>query len=261
MKLRYFYLFVVLGSLAVASFVAKKQGLFGEDLLIITIPRILGSVTVLVAGPAIIVGLLAIGYRFYKKKLSSYVHMGVFSIVWFLLVWSNMTVAIFEAKNEAVVPVANKSNELQYSPDGCEYSVTFPGIPKLTNGFQPGIGDYLQAEYASGGRKSGFFVRAECIPVESSVAAELNQKETLQKQIIAYAVSNGLSNPEYSYGEDRLGKHVRVRGFKTIDDTLITFEGYTYVGNSSLISLYAGGSSATYPQSGVYEFFRSLKRK
>lgn len=244
-----------------ASFVANKQGLFDEDLLIITIPQILGSVTALVVGPAIVVGLLAIGYRFFKKKLSSYVHMGVVSTVWLLLVWSNITVALFETKNEAVIPAANKSKELQYSPDGCEYSVTFPGIPKLTNGFQPGIGNYLQAEYASGGRKTGFFVRAECIPVESSVAAELNQKERLKKQIIAYAVSNGLSNPEYSYGEDRLGKHVRVKGFKTIDDVLITFEGYTYVGNISLISLYAGGSSATYPQPGVYEFFRSLKRK
>jgi hypothetical protein len=150
--------------------------------------------------------------------------------------------------------------ESTFTTKGCEYSVRFPSQPKYKTGFDPRIGEYTQAQYSAGSKADGFFLRAECIATGDIRNAEINSKEFLQQHIVAYAESNGLQNPEYHYGENELGKYVHVRGFKTIDGVPVTYEAYTYVGDTSFVSLYADGASSSYPQNPVHSFFKSLRR-
>jgi len=151
--------------------------------------------------------------------------------------------------------------ESSFVAKDCEYSVKFPSTPEYRTGFDPKIGEYTQAQFRGGNKKNGFFLRAECIGTGDIRNSEINTKSFLQKQIVAYAESNGLSNSEYHYGEGKHGKYVQVRGFKSISDVPVTYEAYIYVGNSSFISLYAGGASSSYPQAPVFKFFRSVQRK
>ncbi|MCK4742898.1 MAG: hypothetical protein KAT25_03685 [Sulfuriflexus sp.] len=148
-----------------------------------------------------------------------------------------------------------------FTAKGCEYSVVFPSTPKYQTAFDPIIGEYTQAQYGAGNKQDGFFLRAECIGAGDITNAEINTKAFLKKQIIAYAESNGLQTPEYHYGEGKLGKYVKVRGFKSISGVPSTYEAYTYVGTRSFISLYTGGVSSSYPQSSVSRFIRSLQRE
>ena len=128
------------------------------------------------------------------------------------------------------------SAESIFTTKGCEYSVTFPSEPKYKTSFDPRMGEYTQAQYSTGSKADGFFLRAECVATGDIRNAAINSKEFLQKQIVAYSESNGLQNPEYYYGENELGKYVHVRGFKTIDGVPVTYEAYTYVGAMSFVS-------------------------
>ncbi len=262
MRLRYFYLGIIVASLGVSLFMGAKEGLFAQDIWVVAIPSALGRTLALVGLPAIVIGLLALGFRVFKKKLATLTHMGVYSLIWAMLVLSSLIVSSYESGLRAGSQASLGATPYVYSPDGCEYTVTFPGMPRLANGFQPGMGDYVQAQYENVGRAGGYyFVRAECIAIGKEIAARMNNKDILKQQIVAYAVSNGVQNAEYGYEEDGLGKHVHVRGFKTIDGVPVTFAAKMYVGSRSFASLAAGGPSASYPRQGVYEFFRSLKRK
>lgn len=151
--------------------------------------------------------------------------------------------------------------ESTFTAKGCEYLVKFPSTPEYKTGFDPKIGEYTQAEFKAGNKKNRYFLRAECVGTDDIRNSEINTKKFLQKQMVAYAESNGFSNSEYHYGEGKLGKYVQVRGFKSLSGVPATYEAYTYVGNNSFISLYAGGISSSYPQPPVSKFFRSLQRK
>jgi len=257
MKLRYFYLLIIVASLGVSLFMVAKEGLFSQDIWVVTIPNALGRTVALVGVPAVIIGLLALGFRVFKKQLATPTHMGLYSSIWAMVVLFSLISWSYELGQASL-----RSTPYVYSPDGCEYSVTFPDMPRLTNGFQPGMGDYVQAQYENVGRAGEYyFLRAECVPISREIATRMGNKEILQQQIVAYAVSNGIQNPEYGYEEDALGKHVHVRGFKTIDSVPVTYKGYMYVGSRSFANLSAGGPSASYPQQGVHEFFSSLRRK
>jgi hypothetical protein len=147
--------------------------------------------------------------------------------------------------------VADAQDQYLYSPAGCTYSVSFPAQPELTTLYADNVGEWEQANYFN--NAESFFTRAECIPIELDTSI-------LRQSAISYAQDNGLEKPEYEFGNDSLGAFAKIRGFKTIDGIAGTFRIYMYFDEGSYISLYAGGPSSSYPQSGISNFFSSLKK-
>ena len=254
-SLRFFYLAMTIISFIVSIIVVQIEGFHGSAAIVIA--SILGRSASFLTFPAIVIGISRFVSYIRKNKFSPAAHIAVFSVTWFAVAVFSILGALYESKH---ILQFNRSPTV-FTVEGCEYSVTFPGEPKYINAFDPNIGDYTCAEFIADDRSNGFFLRAECIPTGDIRYAAINTKEFLQKMIVEYATNNGLQNCSYSYGEDVLGKHMRVYGFKIIDDIPVTCEGYIYVGNKSFIFLFAVGESATYPQSGVYEFLKSLRRK
>lgn len=153
---------------------------------------------------------------------------------------------------------ANASAGYIYHPKGCEYQVTFPVIPNLTQKFAPGVGNVISAEYIS---KRASLMRAECFHLPNISSTELGTKHGLMKAIVSYGEANGFFGAEYSYEKTGVGSKATCRGYKTIDGIPVTYEVHMYVGDSSSISLYIGGPSSKYPDRGVIEFIHSIHRE
>lgn len=143
------------------------------------------------------------------------------------------------------------SAQVEFTPTGCGYSVTFPRAPIITTIFAPQIGDYEQANVGSDADGS-YFLRAECIPLP--LGAGTAEALDLKVVLVQYAEGNGLQSVEYEFGPDSLGRYGRLRGFKTISGRRVTYGVLSYVGLRSYLTLYAGGASESYPQTEVYDF-------
>ena len=171
-------------------------------------------------------------------------------VIWFFLI----------ATNIASLPFSNSSpSKTAYIPEGCEYSVEFPGNPKLTTFHVPGLGEIPRAEYVGGSDERGLFLRVECINFPKTQRDLIDNKEYLLNQSAAYAEANGIENAEFHYEDTELGRLVTLRGFKRVAEIPVTYEVHQYLGRRSLLSMYAGGASSHYPQVGVTEFFASAR--
>jgi hypothetical protein len=73
-----------------------------------------------------------------------------------------------------------------------------------------------------------------------------------------FAKNDGLQTPTVNVENGRYGKIVNVRGYKTIRGIPITYENRVFYGENSLLSLYAGGPSKSYPAPQVNPFFKSV---
>ncbi len=139
-----------------------------------------------------------------------------------------------------------------YTAPNCEFLVNFPEPPAIKFLYASGIGEYQSAEYFS----SESFLRAECV----TLTATSSSKSEAIRVGEAYASSNGLQNYTIEYSESGLGKAVTVRGYKVIESENLIFSVIIVYGNRSIMSLYAGGLAATYPQRNVSLFFDSLRK-
>lgn len=152
----------------------------------------------------------------------------------------------------------SKSSITTYVPEACEYSVAFPGTPKITTFHVPGLGEFPRAEYIGDANEQGLFLRVECISFPKAQRDILDDKDYLLNQTATYAEVNGLTNAEFHYEDTEFGRLVTVRGFKTVAERPVTYEVRQYLGRHSLLSMYAGGASSHYPPSAVAEFFSSI---
>ncbi len=151
----------------------------------------------------------------------------------------------------------SRSSNTAYILDGCEYSVEFPGNPKLTTFHIPGFGEYPSAEYVSG--SDGAVFRVECMSFSKTQRDFLDNRKYLLDQAAAFAETNGLGGVEFQYEDTELGRLVTLRGYKRVAETPVTFEVHMYLGRRSLLTMLAGGASSHYPQVGVTEFFASAR--
>lgn len=248
---------VILISIIAIIFGAVTTYFFGD---VKTIPEktgyALGAALFPVIFTLVIVAIVAGIYKLIKKgKYPFWFHTfwPIYLLLAFMSLQGNYTVLKYENRLSKTV--------YRYSPKDCEYIVAFPGPPKYKKLYLQNMGSFVQAQYGAGDKSNGYFLRAECIHTGKSAAILMGKKQHLLKQISAYTTSNGLSYPTYFYKVTPLGSHASVRGYKTIHDVPVTFTGHIYVGESSLIILYVGGTSKTFPQPNISTFLLSIKRK
>ena len=145
---------------------------------------------------------------------------------------------------------------------GCEFSVEFPDKPTIKTYTSPQIGDYEEALWTSQVPEDSTALRTECIPIPalSEKLTSTNGKQFLLDLLSKFAHDNGLSAVEYRYALKKIGPTGMARGIKTIQGVPVTFQIVVVGGNSSLITLYAGGRSATFPQREISPFLSSVQR-
>jgi hypothetical protein len=148
-----------------------------------------------------------------------------------------------------------------YASGNCEYKVQFPSEPKYIVGYLPQSGKYEIAELKIGNGYDGYVLKVECVPVTPEQHSLMDSESYMLNRAEAYVTSNGFANAEYRFQETKIGKMVSVRAYKNISNIPVIYEVHMYLGNSSFLSLYAGGPSKSYPQNGIVEFFKSISLK
>ena len=150
----------------------------------------------------------------------------------------------------------------RYLAKGCEFSVEFPSKPTVKTYTHPNVGDYEEALWISQVPEDSTALRTECINIPSFSEKVLSRdpKEFLLNQLSIYSHNNGLTSVEYQYSMEPYGPRGIVRGIKHIQGVPVTYQIVIVAGNTSLISLYAGGKSASFPQQEISSFISSIRR-
>jgi hypothetical protein len=137
-----------------------------------------------------------------------------------------------------------------FSPPGCEYSVEFAAAPEIKSKYVPSLGEYPSASHYSGDS----FVRAECHRAES-----IALRNSVRSKLEEYVNANGLQYATYEFQDTQLGYLAKARGYKKAAGLQGTFHILIYIGQSSMLTLYTGGASSSYPTSQVFDFLASVK--
>lgn len=137
-----------------------------------------------------------------------------------------------------------------------EFTVEFPRAPKIQTVYTDGAnGKQAQLELTD------CFLRAEVLNLtDEQVPNFVNISESQRVSIaLAYARTNGLSNPTVTAGVNLLGRYVKLRGYKVIEGINVTYEGFFIWGYEQAFSLTVGGKSSGYPQTAITAFLNSVK--
>lgn len=152
----------------------------------------------------------------------------------------------------------------RFQPRGCEFSVEFPGKPKIYDIIIPPTGKIQNAEYIGGSGKASdsFVFVAEGMPVSKQeiLRQYKNIESYLLHRVQLYAEANGIQSPEFKYFEDTLGNGVAMRGYKTIDGIPIIYSTMTFLGERSFITLRVGCAAQFFPPPGMTEFMKSVRK-
>lgn len=154
-------------------------------------------------------------------------------------------------------------SETAFAPRISDFEVTFSGKPKHTE-FETlsAEGETLKCLRAEL-RMPDSFQRVEVIPMPPGFSS-VETKESAITKMKEYATHNGLRAPEFTWEFNALGKRLSMRATKVLDDNgkarAVTYETVAHYGDSSLLMIYVGGPSESYPQTRVVNFLKSVKK-
>ena len=160
---------------------------------------------------------------------------------------------------------AHAEDGWRFLPRGCEFSVKFPGKPKIYDVTILPIGKVQTADYRGGSGKASdsYFFIAECITIshEDILKHYKNIETYLLNSAQAYADANGIQKPEFKYMTDSLGFGILMRGYKRISGVNVIYSSLTLVGERSLISLRTGSAAQNFPPPGMTIFMGSIRKE
>jgi hypothetical protein len=132
----------------------------------------------------------------------------------------------------------------EWHMQGCDFRVTFPFTPTLTNMQAAGLA-YQRAELVT----DSSLLRAECVPRSLG-------KEQILAGLKAQAEDDGLKN--WSVQEILPNIH-SLRGYKTIQGRSATYVIQIHSGDSSVLTLTVAAASEDYPTSATEAFLNSVQ--
>lgn len=161
--------------------------------------------------------------------------------------------AIFLSIMAIATQPASAGSEFIYSPPRCSHSVVFPASPEFKE-LHAGNIQTIQASLY----QSDSFMRAECIATPANFVISKNGALGLIK---VYAEQNGLQNIVTSADVKNDLVIAEARGTKQVSGRRVTFVIHLFLDSASILILYGGGASETYPQEGIFSFFASASHK
>lgn len=157
--------------------------------------------------------------------------------------------------------VSQSTTEYWFTEDHCEISVRFPGRPSFRTNHAPGG---LQAREAHYNTESGFHLRAECTDYGGiwdgqSVSA---RDEDWVGWMSAFMSAEGLNNPQISSADrttDTDPVIIDGRGYKRVGDVAGTYIIRLIAADRSIMILYVGGPSGSFPSREANDFLNSYR--
>jgi hypothetical protein len=139
-----------------------------------------------------------------------------------------------------------------YSPDGCDFAVTFPVQPVLVRGQMQG----LQTVMAKTPENYAPFLRAECIAMDPKAITE----EAVRRSLVFQANAMGITNPMVNFEKTPIGTLGYVNGTKRLEQFNYTIILKTYRGTRSILNLILVDEIRNYPSHRSTEFFASVRK-
>lgn len=142
-----------------------------------------------------------------------------------------------------------QAEPFRFSPDGCEFAVSFPTQPKLKSISSGPLSDQLEAELSGGGS----LLRATCAV---GISFRTGQAKTA---ILEYFTTNGMKNAEASASATAYGFKVEGRAVKMISNTWVTYAVAWHIAGRSALVMGVASASADFPTSTIWDFQSSLE--
>lgn len=186
-----------------------------------------------------------------KKPLTTTQIISTVTVIWVLFAFSQFVVASSGGETPA--------RDVAFHPEGCDYSVVFEAEPRyyttqkaLANGT---LVTLRGAELVvSDGRG---LTRAECAAIDYNLSSVAQNDVTLGMQEIALDL--GLSRPDFSFEEQKLGTVGTITGVKDTERGRIIARVTNYYGPGSIMTLYVTSLSADFQTSEMAEFVQSIR--
>ncbi|MEQ1845273.1 MAG: hypothetical protein ABL983_06805 [Nitrospira sp.] len=196
-----------------------------------------------------------------RRKMTTVQFMFTFTIAIGLVMTSLIMALEYEKKTDKNFGIVNV--ETVFAPANSDFAVTFSARPTI---------EEFEGIATDGGRLKGTraelraqdsFQRVEVVSMPRGFS-EGETKESVISKLRDYAIHNGITAPEFKYEVTTLGKRASMRGTKILDDSekprAVTYENVTYFGDTSIVSLYVGAPSESYPTTRVLQFLKSVTK-
>ena len=157
---------------------------------------------------------------------------------------------------------AQKDRNYKYRPEGCEYTVVFPGKPELKEKYTESptgkLMKYEEAQYFDNTSSS-------ILVAESSPNFIDNQNSSEIKEMLIFVAKNnaerkGLEEVSIEYEENSLGKVASFIGYKNVSGMNMTFGGKFILGEYSIMIINYASKSTDYPTISITKFMDSVYR-
>lgn len=218
-------------------------------------PALLGRTAALVLVPAILVGGIVLLRGVFKRPTSSTTFFVLTVAIWMVVMLSNLRVSLLESSMQ-------NSLGVEFAPDGCEYSVSFPSDPET----------YMQQKATADGALLPLYgaqlvvgsgtgqIRAECA---SAGGADLKQfsPENFVGYMTEIAKDIGLARPSFEIQETPLGNVGTITGVKDSERGRITVRVVNVVGDTSILTLYLMAFSTDFQTPEMERFVQSVERQ
>lgn len=138
-----------------------------------------------------------------------------------------------------------------FSPNNCEFSISFPSHYEAQYGYGPSGGRFDVASWA----QRGSFLKAEC--------AVINRPDTLQEYVrntlTQAAKAFGLYGFTVTFSDKNAGKIATLTGYKNIEELNVTYQISFFAGPRTALIVYTGAESRRYPTQEISRFINSVE--
>lgn len=156
---------------------------------------------------------------------------------------------------------AQKSKNYLFTPDNCEYSVTFPLFPEITeeNKTLPDGSTYKCSSASLNLENNGIFSVSYIYDPNKSLSND-EKKKTLIEFAQACIDNQKLDNTSIEFKKNHLGFSVSVIGYKYFLGKLVTIGNNIYYGENTILFLMFGCLAIDYPTKHLTNFVNSVER-
>lgn len=162
-----------------------------------------------------------------------------------------------------IICAASADASTKFQPRGCEFSVEFPGKPKISELYAPELGKYETAQYegGNGGINDAYMCYAEGVVLAPAlnVVAHADPEVFLRNMTKTYADAIGLANVTYEFDDSGVAPRMTIKGYKIVGGTRAMYSDLVMLGNGSFIRLGVGCAAHVFPQRAMSAFLESVR--
>lgn len=138
----------------------------------------------------------------------------------------------------------------------CLFRVVFPGDPQVQEQTAP-TADGLLRWYVASQKTSTGMLRHECLCARGMLKDNLSESYA-RERLNKFVEASGLANPMYTAVPFDSGLSMKLRAYKTIQGTPVTYEATAFLTTDCYADVVVGARSSDFPPVGMSSFVRSV---